>query len=84
MYTTLHVTLVEWDEVLPMVGSTAYPAVQLWSKDMVGGPVTLQFGTPADPGIGIRKIDELMEALHRVRVDLVTRHPATKAAAAKK
>lgn len=73
MYQTNHVVVVDGDEIIAAVDDAHSPTIQLYNSDMIGGPVTLQFGNAQDPVEGLRLLDEFFEELHKVRVALLRR-----------
>lgn len=76
MHTSIHLIVRENDEIIVPLGDRGAnigPSVQVYNKDMVGGPVTLGFGEGNHPTEGIAVVDELIKALVQVREELRAR-----------
>lgn len=64
MYVSQHIVLVRRDEIIAAVDGPQAPCLQLYNADLVGGPVTIQFGSGDNPREGL-------EVLHRVEAELL-------------
>lgn len=73
MNTGIHIIVGDTDEVLAVVSQdpSMTPALQLYNQDMIGGPVTLTFGS--DPAEGLEVVATVIDRLVLIRDALESR-----------